>query len=115
MGEYRLLLLLVICQLLNKILDFEILLQTKPYGAANVSIVISMAFVKHCINVHGPRFYLTLQAQVRSQLGNWAPAQSSTSPSGAADSINDTTTTMWKIMYANPARYKTYHAECNEA
>ncbi len=22
---------------------------------------------------------------------------------------------MWKIMYAHPARYKTYHAECNEA
>ncbi len=21
----------------------------------------------------------------------------------------------WKIMYAHPARYKTYHAECNEA
>ncbi len=24
-------------------------------------------------------------------------------------------TCMWKIMYAHPARYKTYHAECNEA
>ncbi len=24
-------------------------------------------------------------------------------------------TCMWKIMYAQPARYKTYHTECNEA